>query len=540
MAEMLLMPREFSLRRYHPLYVEAQALRRKAADLHAGSEAVKARGETYFFKLSEEAPELYQFRLRRAVYDNWFAPIVTVRQAVMWRKAPVRELADVCSKFEDNVDGFGTSADTFFRHVTERASVEGLRWVLVDRPRADFGTAEADGVAEGSAVPETITAAEATDLRIRAVMRDIPADNVVDWEFDPTGALRYVVLTYTEDSSPGPGHVRTTTERWVVWTRTTWTIYGVTLVPGAGDGIIDDTADDAPEERWTKIAEGRNELGIVPFVPFYGVKVCPGYGQSVGRDLLDHCVAIYNKYGDRDIAEHLTNNPLTVVIADEHPGPVSASYGKGLFLRISPGMPTAPSAFYLEATGRGIKESRDSERDLIARIVETALHQSRKDSAQVQSGESFKMERRVFNSSLASCAREAQRSELQAWALFAMWEGASADEANAQAVVYATDYEDRAVDATFARVLSDMVERYQLSVETFWDILRGCEVLPHDFDASTEKSRVAEARDVAAEVFKKMATATGGNPALREGVEADGPDGQTQEKLDSGMPDVRP
>lgn len=475
----------------HPFYDKVYPVRKRALDLYVGGDVVEEAGEAYLYRLSNEDQDLYDFRLKRAVFDNWVEPIVTARQAVLWRKSPDRSsLPTQVAGFVEDVDCNGTAADTFFERVTEAAQAGGMYWVLIDAPRAPFevdeeGNILVDGEGE-PIVKEVSSQQEAEEQGVRPSMFAIHPDNVLDWEYGPDNRLNYAVIKYAESKSAGPGRGRETQERWVVWTRINWTIFA----------IEDNNSDSGEVVRYKQLNTGNHNIGDVPLVPFYGTYVSPGLGYPVTRSVLKHNLSIYNKFSDRDMAEHITNNPIPVHIGYEDVQGFNVNWGTGMFVKIPQGATVPPEVFYLEAKASGITASRESEKDLIRRIVETALWQAKRDTAQVESHETLKAQRETFNSSMHSVAVMSEASENLCWVYMARFAGMSVVESNNIGVEYNKDFTDKAIADGFVVALSNLVEAKQLSRETFWQMLKRGEILASDFDSDAERNRIAQETDL--------------------------------------------
>ena len=476
------------LNQKHTDWKKVHDTRVRASELYEGEYLVKKRADRYLFPNKAETKESYERRLKRAHYDNWMSPSIAARQALLWAKSPTREEFGDLEKFIDDVDGFGTSADVFFMTVTERAMVEGLHWVLVDKV----------------APPDDVEASELTrqddfELGLRPYMRAISGEHVFDWDVDGDRKLDWVVVAQNRQNKPGPGETAQCIPQRVVWTRQEWIIYEPDG-KGHGESQINQLTNThredecevdvdivAPSEgSWVETKRGTHGLGVVPITPFYGIRERNFLGWPVTKDIVGKCIAVYNKESDRDTAEFKTNTPIPVIIAESNPEKVEVTSENGLYLPVRKDGP-APSVSYLEYQGAGIEQGRQSERDLIKRIFETQLQSMKSDTRQVQSEASLKQESKLFHTSMMAVACYAEMSEQQAWEIFALWEEIS-DWAGT--VTYQKDFSDKLIEVAMVDKFITMTEKGLLSVETFLATLQSSEILDPELDLDEEIRRI--------------------------------------------------
>lgn len=456
------MPTDLNIK--HKDFTEAEPLRKKSRELCAGPHVVWDAKEEYLFKTPHESDDSYEYRHKRAVYDNWPSLVVESRQSMLWRNSPKREIPDQLQEIEKDIDLGGSDSNEFFKELSSKAEKEGLVWVLADMPPAEK---------DDNGNLKTITKAEELEAGKRPYLTVLPADSIPCWSYDSANKLRWVVIAQDTTEYEEPGEEPVEVKERLVWYRDRWERYA--------EG----------EDGWKVIDEGENPLGRVPVVPFYGVFKRHGYGEPTTKDILPHTIAVYNKYSDRDIAESLTNNPIPWMTGPENPGKVSIGQGTAIFLKTSSAMGQNVNAGlgYLEPTGAGLEASRLSERELIRRIHEIALHQAKRDTGQVQSAESLKMEGQIFASSLASVATTRENSERKCWMLLAAWKGMDFNE---DWVEYNKEFDEKAIEAAMLSTLSDMQQKGQISLSTLHDIMKDGVVLPEGFSSEKELALIQE------------------------------------------------
>jgi len=472
---------ELDLDLKHPTYEASQPVRAVAHDLYEGSACVKDKGAEYLVRTPNETQQQFDSRLRRAVYENWGACVIESRLSMLLAKPPVHEgFTAEFKEYLEDVDGHGTDAVSFFKRVMERASVEGLAWVLVDKTVPE-GEADAPAVPQGGPQP-VATKAQEKALGIRPVLVFLDADSVFSWHVGRDKKLTWAVVAGERCTDNGPGIPPTVEQTRTVWTRDTWTLY-----------VMVEGSDKAGEKKpqWNMVGDGPNPTGVVPLVAFYGIKREEYWGQSVIKDILGHILSIYNKFSDRDWFESITNNPVPYVIGETNPNMVEIGGGKGVFLSSANGKQCALG--YLEPTGIGADSSRTSEQDLIRRIFEITSRQARKAGAQVQSGEGLKEENEIFNASLSSIAVTTEQGERRCWELMRRWETGDADATlEPLKVEYTKEFKNDDIDSAMLQAFSLMVEKDQLSRETLWDRMKLAGLLPPDFDAKKEKTAIED------------------------------------------------
>lgn len=469
-------------------YLKVRALRRKARDFYIGEEIVKEREEEYLIRLPNEGNASYNRRLKLAVYDNWPQVVMLYRLSMQWEVPPKRELPEQLQPFEGNVDGGGMDANTFFRSVNEDAGVDGMNWVMVDKPRRPRNE-------KGEEVPAGSKAQEDPPYAV-----SIPAEDVLDWSFDSEGNLEYAVVKQDIRIKPGPGQEAELSRRRLVWTRKEWGLFEAKDTWEKRTKSKDERAIAGQNGNWLLIDEGVNAIGVVPLVPFYGVYVHHGLGLPAIKDVLGLQMGIYNKSSHRDKAEISACNVIPWAISPEKPGKVEIGEDTMPWLSSMNEQGVAGNASFgmLEAQGTGIEACRRTEDAYIARLMQIGALQAhgRLPSGQVQSAEGIKMEGRQFSGSLASVAEHLEACELQVWRLFwrhAAGARATFSEKTAQGdsiVVYNKDFDEDRLTETFLDILQKARSAGNLSLETFLRALNASRKLPFEIDAKKEISAI--------------------------------------------------
>ncbi len=426
---------DINLDNQHSDCVSTNTARVIGQDLYAGGEAVKGKGETYLPKEKNEESEDYDRRLKRAVLDPWAEKIITARQALLFRKAHSRELPGKLKAWSEDVDLKGTPADVFFQECARLAQVEGVHWVAVDMPkRPNQGYT---------------SAREESEAGHRPFLEHVPAGNVLDWEIGPDRRLLWAVVKESHaEPRTEPGTTPETKARWKVWTRNRWVLYEQS-----------ESKDKSSDSTYVKRDEGPNPTGTVPLIPFLGIRHSDYSGYPVTKPVFDHILAIYRKWSDMDWFERVSAHPIPIVLSPTKPEKLDAT--GGFWIQTSAAGGTV-QVFYLEPSGGAFGSARESIRELEAKIYQIALAQAKKETAQVQSADGQREDRRIFSASLTDSSRNYESAERQCWEVMAKWVG----ETGRVAVDYNRDFDDKTIEAGMMSVLTTMASEAMFTKKT--------------------------------------------------------------------------
>jgi hypothetical protein len=247
-----------NINREHPEYIARKAMWKRYKDLYAGGEQLRAAASEYLVRRHKEPGEIYQERLSRVFYENYIGSIVDWYAATLMRREPIllMEGSDTAAKsfytaLADDCDLKGTSLSEFFRQRFVETMVCGSSFVVVDFPRAG---------PEGS--PALLTRAEEDSSgRSRAYLVDYGPDEVINWNYDPSGGLEWAVIRTSclqQSQVAEPKWERET--RWVYYDRENYLMYRQ-----AGDSSPIELMD-----------QGRHGLASLRRVPMFQMKVSEG------------------------------------------------------------------------------------------------------------------------------------------------------------------------------------------------------------------------------------------------------------------------
>ena len=176
-----------NINREHPEYIARKAMWKQYKDLYAGGERLRMNASEYLLRRHKEPGEVYQERLSRVFYENYIGSIIDWYAATLMRREPMLlfDGSDGAAKnfynvLSDDCDLKGTNLHEFFRQRFIQTMVSGKSFIVVDFPRASG--------------PALTRAEEDASGRSRAYLVDYGADEVINWNYDPTGGLDWVVI----------------------------------------------------------------------------------------------------------------------------------------------------------------------------------------------------------------------------------------------------------------------------------------------------------------------------------------------------------
>jgi hypothetical protein len=238
----------------HPEYIARKAMWKQYQDLYSGGERLRANASDYLVRRQKEPGEVYAERLNRVFYENYVGSIVDWYAATLMRREPVMVFdgGDAAARgfyglLAEDCDLKGTNLSQFFRQSFVQMLVGGSSYIVVDFPRSG-----------GSALTR---AEEDASGQSRAYLVDYAPDEVINWSYDPTGGLDWVVIRTSCLQQSRVGDSRWEKEtRWIYYDRENFRIYRK-----AGEG--------RPIEE---IDTGRHGMASLRRVPMFQMKVSEG------------------------------------------------------------------------------------------------------------------------------------------------------------------------------------------------------------------------------------------------------------------------
>jgi hypothetical protein len=245
---------EPNINREHPEYIARKAMWRQYKDLYAGGERLRANASEYLVRRHKEPGEVYGERLNRVFYENYIGSIVDWYAATLVRREPMllfdgtdSAAKDFYNRLSDDCDLRGTGLSEFFKRRFVDALVCGSSYIVVDFPRTNG--------------PVLTRAEEDASGRSRAYLVDYGADEVINWNYDHTGGLEWVVMRTSclqQSKVSAPKWEKET--RWIYYDRENFQIYRK-------------TDESSPIQL---IDEGRHGLASLQRVPMFQLQVSEG------------------------------------------------------------------------------------------------------------------------------------------------------------------------------------------------------------------------------------------------------------------------
>lgn len=248
------MERMQNINREHPDYVARKAMWKQYKDLYAGGEHLRLNASEYLVRRQKEPGQVYEERLRRVFYENYVGSIVDWYAATLMRREPMLQFegSDAGAKnfynlLSDDCDLKGTNLHEFFRQRFVEVMVCGSSFVVVDFPKAG-------GVAQ-------TRAEEDASGRSRAYLSEYAADELINWNYDETGGLDWVVVRTSSLQQSKVTDAKWEKEtRWIYYDRENYQVFRK-----AGEAQAIELVD-----------EGRHGLAAQRRVPVFEMKVSEG------------------------------------------------------------------------------------------------------------------------------------------------------------------------------------------------------------------------------------------------------------------------
>jgi len=243
-----------TINREHPEYVARKAMWKQYRDLYSGGERLRQNAAEYLVRRQKEPGEVYQERLNRVFYENYTGSIIDWYAATLMRREPVMlfEGGDASTKLfynvlADDCDLRGTNLTEFFRRRFVDALVYGNSYTVIDFPRttgAVLTRGEEDALGQS-----------------RAYLVDYTADEVINWNYDQTGGLEWVVMRTSVLQQSRVTDVKWEKEtRWIYYDRENFQVFRR-------------TSDSTPIEP---VDQGRHALAPLGRVPLFEMRMSEG------------------------------------------------------------------------------------------------------------------------------------------------------------------------------------------------------------------------------------------------------------------------
>jgi len=242
-----------NINREHPEYIARKAMWKQYKDLYAGGEQLRLNAYEYLVRRQKEPTPVYEERLRRVFYENYVGSIVDWYAATLMRREPMLQFdgpsgaKSFYNLLAEDCDLKGTNLHEFFRQRFIHAMVCGKSFVVVDFPKPG-GVAQTRAEEDASGIS-------------RAYLTEYSADEVINWNYDETGGMEWVVIRTSCLQQSRVTDAKWEKEtRWIYYDRENYQIFRK-----AGDAQSIEPVD-----------EGRHGLAAQRRVPVFEMKVSGG------------------------------------------------------------------------------------------------------------------------------------------------------------------------------------------------------------------------------------------------------------------------
>lgn len=438
-------------------YLENYSDLKKVSDVYKGTKAIQ-NNQNYLQQFENEDDKKYKERLKHSPFLNYLKPTVDNVANILLRKRPK---LDYLSRFENifkNVDGEGNSIDKFIHLVAKKAVRDGMTFIWTDYP---------------SVSDEIISLLDKETKNIRPYFKQIDRINVLSKKItniNGVSMLSQVVFTQKMEFEVDSFAVEE---------------QDVYVVLQINKGYIFKKSDSGFEA----IKEWENNLGYIPFSAVYSNKTGFFKSDIPFLDLTDLNLMLFNKESDLQNIIHLTNVPTLAVYGykakktvDENGNIQSGQVTIGVTNSIMFQDKNTQGMEWISPDGTCIDKSIQNVDRIKKDLDNLSLAVFTKVDFRTATEANLSDKRNnLFLVEIANSIETAIEMSVAAAEDF------SGD--NYQfSIEFSKDFENTVLDASTIEKLSNMQEKGQISLDTFWTKLRDGEVINiEDYDAEKEK-----------------------------------------------------
>jgi hypothetical protein len=447
-------------------------------DVLAGQDAIKAKGETYLPKEPAELPEDYKRRLAQSLFFEDSRDCAINLTGMVFRKSPTlgEDVSDFLKQLYENIDNAGTHGDVFLQRLFEDGFY-GHSFVVVERPpqAEDVETLE-DEIKSGARTYWCMRQAkDAVNFRPFVMRGKTEIGQIsfrectkeADGRFGEKEVVRYRVYLLDEAGNA----------QWEVWVET-----DKTNADGKKETIL--------EASGPILTKRGQPLKRLPIAVHYGER--EGFLESRPplKGIADINITFYQKYSDLSNIEHYTCSPTLVISGNDDQKTDFVMGGNRAII-----LPTGADAKFLVVEGKSLEHLEKDLKMLEQRLVAKGLDFLRDDKYVPPTATEIVVSYAERTSKLAKMVRSVIDCTELAFEITAEMEGLEFKKRaeGGGSISLGVDENALSLSPEQIRILSEMNERGQLSLQTFWQILDRADQLPDDFDAEDELKRVQEA-----------------------------------------------
>lgn len=449
----------------HPAYTAASPQWAKCRHAAAGEEAVKAAGEAYLPRLTEQTQKEYDAYKGRALFYNATGRTVDGMTGLVFRKPPQVEIPSALEYNTDSVDRAGTPLGTFCEKVLEELVTVGRVGILTDFPRVD---------------PRSLTQAAEQAAGVRPYSVIYPAESIINWRTGEVGGRKMLTMLVLQEDvqEPKDEFASQAITQWRVLKLDNGGVYRVEIWrrPRENDEPV-------KVDEWTPLQAGQ-PMRSIPFGICGPRGIEPGVCKSPILDLVNVNISHYRSTADYEHGLHFTGLPTPIVIGHTFQDGEKIALGSATFQAFST---QGAQVQFLEFTGAGLSSLSKRLEEKESMMVSLGARMLAAEKRQVEAAETAAIHRAGESSVLASLANAASALITQAlqWqAMFARAEGAQAK------VTLNTDYLPSGMTA---QELTALVQAWQggaISRDTLLDNLQRGEILPTGRTIEEEKAAI--------------------------------------------------
>lgn len=462
----------------------------KVADVLAGEDAIKAKGQVYLPKQPKEKDENYAYRLSIATFTNIYGDISKNLASKPFAKELVlSEKSDQqMRKLAEDIDGQGHSLHVFSETAFKSGQDYSISWILVDYTKA---AQRADG--------KPLSKAEEAEQGLRPYWAHIPAVKMLAAYSAFIGGVEVLFHARVDESSiEFDGESETVIERVRVMRRDPYIDQKTGLVVSYGPAYWQlwekkpKGTGRTKKTEWEVVESGTYSIGVIPLVPFFaGKRIGTSFiAEPLLRDMINMQLAEYRKESDLEFTRVMTCFPMLCISGTEikdKQGNVIIAVGPSQVLGIpqnKQGSGPAGEAKYVEPTTSSIQEMRaqlelhrKEMRDLGMQPLTSAnLTVVTTKNVSLKASSAIQMLAILFKDALE-----------QAWALTAMW---LKSEAEPEVIVH-IDFAIELEEGKELDTIMSAVEKKVISKKTARAELKRRSVISNDLTDEQEEERIA-------------------------------------------------
>lgn len=439
-------------------------------DLLAGTRMLREKAAKYLPQAEKEPAKAYRIRVDRTELFNGFAQTIEVLISIILRKPPQlgKDTAEVLTEDAEDIDLQGTHVDVFTRQVAEDGLAKGFAGILIDMPDA----------------PPVISKADEEVMGIRPYWVHVRAEDVINWRIERIGGrLEYTLLVLREAATEPNGsfgqktYVRFRVFRLVVTKDAAGKILNRQVLWELWQ-LNDDKKTASPLKNGVLVGVDR-----IPFVVFYaGTKTAALTIKPPLEDLAHTTIAHFQVRSDRRYSLHISDVPILTLVGGSLQEGEEFYVGPNATAKVPMGgdlkwvSPNAP-----------LEQTRQELQDLIQEMASYGLAFMTRETRAAETAEAKRMDKEGQSSRLAVTGRGLQDALEAAWAFHAAFR-----EVDAPEVQLDLDFERLSIDAATLTAYSALVTANQISLDTFWQILKLNRAVPDDFDPEVELQTIAD------------------------------------------------